>query len=328
MKNLVTDESMPHNSRFHLRVGLLVYFNVVQCSVFQVVPPVFHGVWTDMRDVVPPADGRWDMYVPPVSKGFAGPACNPADNTAGMRNANIYTSRVTQGMFAGTPGNAKPLGFVVRDGVRQHLQRAFVVFVQNSLRETRYYRLKIMNQPGPLNTDRASFKQFPSPPYRAADPSDTPHDPRIAPITELFVSVPPISTVSRTLFVTAADPNAQVRIDVEETEAPPSGTTTPPPPLKANGMRSSILLNPDPTAPPLEGADVVVSVPDIAELEVHDHRAGAARRVTSRSSSWVPVPAAGVAPPVVSKTSSGRKIGGRPPVTPRSRGSIASVGAA
>lgn len=239
------------------------------------VPPVFHGVWTDMRDVIPPLSGDWSTYYPPKSPSFPpiqgdSYSCNP--DTTGMRNANIYTSRVTQGMFAGTPGNAKPLGFVTRGTppVRQHLQRAFVVFVQNALRQPRYYRLKIMNQPGTSNTDRASFKQFPAPPYKALDPSDKLHDPRIAPITELFVSVPPISTVSRTVYVTAADPNAQVRIDVEETEAPSSTTGTAPLSVKPGGMRSSILLNPDATAPPLEGADVVVDVPDIALLEVHE----------------------------------------------------------
>src|SRR5260370_40375998 len=121
--------------------------------------------------------------MPPASKGFAGPICDPNGNTAGMRNANVYTSRLTQGMYAGTPGNAKPLGFVTRNGVQQHLQRAFVVFVQNALREKKYYRLKIVNQPGAANTDRASFNQFPAPPYKATDPSDKLHDPRIAPIT-------------------------------------------------------------------------------------------------------------------------------------------------
>src|SRR6185312_1643767 len=83
----------------------------------------------------------------------------------------------------------------------------------------------------------------------------------------------------RNVYVTAADPTAQVRVDVEETDAPLATPAPVPgqpaptaamPPLKVNGLRSSILLNPDPTSPALVGPDLVGNVPDIAELEVHE----------------------------------------------------------
>ena len=239
--------------------------------------PIFQGVWTDTRDVRPPQNGDWTLYFPPRRPSTPLAACNP--DTAGMRDANIYSSRLTPGVYVGSPSNAKPLGFVTRDGVRQHLQRAFVVFIQNPLRETRYYKLTIVNQPGATNTDRASFNQFPSPPFKATNPSDKLHDPRIPPVITAWVAAPPISTVSRNVYVTAADPTAQVRVDVEETDAPLATPAPVPgqpaptaamPPLKVNGLRSSILLNPDPTSPALVGPDLVGNVPDIAELEVHE----------------------------------------------------------
>ena len=57
---------------------------------------------------------------------------------AGMRNQNVYTARVTEGLFVGSPGNTKPLGSI---------QRAFVVTVQNEGPTARSYRLTIANQP-------------------------------------------------------------------------------------------------------------------------------------------------------------------------------------
>src|SRR5678815_1841707 len=73
---------------------------------------------------------------------------------AGSRNQNIYTARVTGGLVVGSPQNSKQLS--------PTLQRAFVVFAQNTSDQTKTFRMTILNQP--LN-GRASFSQFPLPPF-------------------------------------------------------------------------------------------------------------------------------------------------------------------
>src|SRR5262249_38699958 len=91
--------------------------------------PVFQTAWTDNRDVKLPADGDWAKYQPPASLAFAGGAlvaCDPA--RPGMRNQNIYTSQVTQGLVVSVDGNTKPLG---------RIQRGFPVRVENDTNATK-----------------------------------------------------------------------------------------------------------------------------------------------------------------------------------------------
>ena len=87
--------------------------------------PVFHAVWTSNQDVVPPRDGDWTKYAPPVASSRPSKvdpsqfvaACIPdapgqANSTAGFtgsRNQNVYTSRITEGLFVTSPQNAKKL---------------------------------------------------------------------------------------------------------------------------------------------------------------------------------------------------------------------------
>jgi len=77
---------------------------------------------------------------------------------AASRNQNIYTTRVTDGLFAGSPGNAKPLG---------KIKRAFTVFVQNARNTSAAYRLTIAQQPsgGSASTcfERATSSSTPRP---------------------------------------------------------------------------------------------------------------------------------------------------------------------
>ena len=79
-----------------------------------------------------PADGNWANYTP-VTSTRSGPRaasirpsrCRAAmPGQVGMRNQNIYTARVTDGLFVSAPGNNKPFnGF----------QRAFVVVAENAV---------------------------------------------------------------------------------------------------------------------------------------------------------------------------------------------------
>ena len=185
---------------------------------------VYHAVWTDNRDVRPPADGNWANYTPVGSQGQPSifdptqltPAC--VDNQEGMRNQNIYTANVTQGVVVASPDNAKLL-------LGSQL-KAFVITLENSSAVLRVFRLTVLNQPP---GGRAVFSQATNLPV---------------PLTHLDVSVPAFSTVARSVFASSTVPNAQVRVLAQEITAP-GGTVLP------GGLQSTIVLNADPTDPNL-----------------------------------------------------------------------------
>jgi hypothetical protein len=196
----------------------------------------FHAVWTDNRDVRPPANGDWTDYTPPISSATSGlslfdptqaqPACRTGQ--AGMRNQNIYTSRISQGLLVTSPSNAKVLGVI---------QRSFPVNVANATSRTRTYRLTIVNQPA---GGKASFLQVP-----VAGLPD--------PLTTLDVNVSPASTISRMVFVRSTDPAATIRVNVDEVSGVGASA------LLAGGLAGEIVLNPDPANP---------ANPDIANAEL------------------------------------------------------------
>ena len=206
----------------------------------------FHAVWTDNRDVRPPANGDWTDYTPPISASSSGvsifdptqpqPACRTGQT--GMRNQNIYTARITQGLLVTSPSDAKTLGT---------LQRAFPIVVTNSTTRTRTYRLIVLNQP---KGGKASFLEVPV----AGLP-----DPLIA----LDVNVAPGSSISRMVFVRSTDPMATIRVDVDEIAA--VGATQ----LLSGGLQGSLVLNPDPLNP--DNPDLTTNElfnPDIANPDI------------------------------------------------------------
>ena len=199
--------------------------------------PVVHQTWTDNRDVRPPADGNWQNYTPLITPvvGPAGPAC--AVGQAGMKDQNIYTSRITQGLLVGSLGNSKTLGYK-QGSTTELLQRAFVVFVQNATNQTRYYRLTIANQPA---GGQASFLQ-----------SGTV-------LTTLDVAIARRSSISRTVFATSTDPHARITVNVTEITGLKGGPVS-------NGLKSFVLLNGDITNPnPVNG--------DITNGDITNHEA-------------------------------------------------------
>jgi len=222
--------------------------------------PVFHAVWTDNRDVRPPLDGDWTHYTPPFSPSVQGNSLfdptqqvpNCVTGQEGMRNQNVYSARITQGLLAGSLGNSKPLGnATLPDGRVVQIQRGFVVFVQNARSSVADYRLTITNQPA---GGKASFLQFPV----VGQPD---------PLTQLDVEIPPLSTVSRTVFISAPDPKASVLLTVQEINAI-GGTLIPP---SADGLQSSVLLNPDITNPSISNPSISnpsISNPSISNAEV------------------------------------------------------------
>ena len=154
--------------------------------------------------------------------------------------------KIGGGLLVGAPGNTKPLSTT--------LPRGFVVFAQNRTTLTKTFRMRVLAQPA---GGRASFAQFPLPPYTSSSP---------APLTSLDVQVPPLSTASRTLYVTAPDPKAQVNVDVSEVSAV-GGTVV------AGGLTGSVLLNPDIANPDIANPDIAnpdIANPDIANAEVYN----------------------------------------------------------
>ncbi|MGA2261806.1 MAG: kelch repeat-containing protein, partial [Acidobacteriota bacterium] len=194
---------------------------------------VYHAVWTDNRNVFPPLDGDWTHYTPVDSA--AKPLISRLDPTlpvppcvegqTGMRNQDIYTSSISQGLVAGSPGNSKGLS---------SLQRAVVVFVQNTLDVETSYRMTILNQPpgGAASLLQSSAQ------------------------TTLDVTVAPQSSISRSVFVTSSDPRAQIQISVVEITAP-GGL------IVSNGHSSTVVLNSDATNP---------ANPAIANSEIYTPR--------------------------------------------------------
>ncbi len=203
--------------------------------------PVFHAVWTDNRDVRKPADNNWTHYTPPSLDGqpHTSPidgttvVCDPTADNVGSRNQNIYTARITGGLLVGSPGNSKPLS--------QGLQRGFVVFAQNMTNVYKTFRMQVASQP---NGGFASFKQI-----------------FTTPVTFVDVIVPPRSTASRTLYVTALDEHARITVNVFEIAQAGNGTPT------ANGLTGTIILNADIENADIENADIENADIENADIE-------------------------------------------------------------
>ena len=204
----------------------------------------FHTVWTDNRDVRPPANGDWTDYTPPISASSGAisifdpskPEAACRTGQAGMRNQNIYSSQITQGLLVSSPANTKTLGTY---------QRAFPVNVVNTTNRVRTYRLSILNQP---RGGKASFLQVPG----AGLPD---------PLVALDVNVAAGSSASRMVFVRSTDAHAAVRVSVDEVSGPGGS-------LIAGGLAGSVLLNPDPLNPDIANPDI--ANPDIANPDVYN----------------------------------------------------------
>ncbi|HSK46261.1 MAG TPA: putative Ig domain-containing protein, partial [Candidatus Binatia bacterium] len=223
--------------------------------------PVFHAVWTDNRDVRPPLDGDWTKYTPPFSASNpAGPhpsvfdptqivpACAD-DSRSGMRNQNIYTSRIAPGIVVASPGNSKTLGFIANTTTL--LLRMFAITVQNTTALEKSFRITIANQPQLANG--------------TPDPSGSASLQQFGPVVTFEdVTVSAGAGISRPIFVQSTNPTASVTVNVQEITAP-GGT------LVTNGLQASTTLNPDPTAPAIIDPDnPAIANPAIANAEVYN----------------------------------------------------------
>lgn len=193
--------------------------------------PVFHAAWTDNRDVVPPADGNWQNYTPPISASNLGgqpskfdPSKQPLScvvGQTGMRNQNIYTAEVSQGVILSSPQTSKP----VLTPAGQPIQRAFVVEIRNASNTAHGFQVSIPSQPASAT---ASFSQFVS-------------------ITTQTVKVNAFSSQSFPVFVVANAGSTVAFPSVLVTAMENDGANPP--------LTGSVLLNPDPTNPALTNPD-------------------------------------------------------------------------
>jgi hypothetical protein len=207
------------------------------------VNPIFHATWTDNRDVVPPPPGgSWENYTAPVVAGALSvengnplPVCVPGQE--GMRNQNIYTSQITGGLVVGAPGNSKPLGTTTFNGKTVPFQRAFPVEAQNSTNQPLNVRFTIANQP---TGGTASFLQF-------------------SKLITLDVTIPPYSSVSRSVFATSTNAAATITVNVAQITAIGGS-------IVSNGLSSTAVLNPDITNPNITNPNI--TNPNITNAEV------------------------------------------------------------
>ena len=184
-----------------------------------------HVVWTDNRNVVPPADGNWTNYTPvalyPGAKStFNGSTIATSCDAGhtGMRNQDIYTATLSQGVIMGALGNSKPLS--------SSIQRQFAVTLQNTTTSLISYQLSIPTQP---SGGVASFVQFLQKGQQA--------------VTTLNITIPALSTAATPVFITSSNATASVPVLAQQID-PSSGK------LLNGGLTTSTVINPDGSNPP------------------------------------------------------------------------------
>jgi N-acetylneuraminic acid mutarotase len=193
--------------------------------------PLFHVSWTDNRDVRPPVNNDWTQYNTPLSnQGIYGTGTCSNPQNVGMRNQNIYTSRLSNEAEVGVYRNNKPLGTVGSLPGGGRIPRAFVIYVRNYSYEIRNYRLKIENKPANGNASFSELEQ----------------------VDSLDVIASPNSTIARTVFVASTNAAATAKIGVYEVVA---GVESP---------KSSIVLNQDTTTPGIPSGE------DLATKEIYN----------------------------------------------------------
>ncbi|MBZ5540581.1 MAG: Ig-like domain repeat protein [Acidobacteriia bacterium] len=212
-------------------------------------PNVVYASWTSNQDVRPPADGDWTHYTP---VGGGGPSVTGSGTTPscisgqeGMRNQNIYSSRITQGLLVSVPQNSKPLSTT--------LQRSFILLAQNSTNLDKTFRLTITNQPP---GGRASFNPVPNQPIPSPLPALTSSD------TGFDVKIAAHAGIARPIFALSSSPTASITVTVAEITG--LGGT-----LVSNGLTGYAVLNADPLAPALINPDGNTAG-DISKIEIYN----------------------------------------------------------
>lgn len=202
------------------------------------------------------AEGIEDPFDPMPDLCFAG---DPQDRT---RNANVYGSRVRDQIRLFAPTITKPL---------TNLQRAFPVALSNANDVPRSFRLRITNQPDDAPVlGRSSFRQLPSVP-----PFDGPDIP--APVITEDLTVPPRSTLARTVFLVSNLSDATTGVETFDKDCVDANPSTYY--VGACPVLASITLGGDGTTGPLQqpnfaspacvGEDPECTI-DVLQAELHN----------------------------------------------------------
>lgn len=208
---------------------------------------VHYVVWADNRDVRPPRDGNYANFTPVGSTGGQSifdpsqnqPTCAPGQE--GIKDQNVYMSRITQGFLLSAPQNMKPLGQRADGSL---FERAFSVIAQNFTGDPRYFRLTIGNQPADAPAGRASFVQA-------------------GLVTSLDVLVPARSGIARTVFARSGQADASINVNAAEISGPAGAPV-------AGGFSGFAVLNPPGTVTALTQPIGVPASLDINTVEVYN----------------------------------------------------------
>jgi uncharacterized protein YjbI with pentapeptide repeats len=224
--------------------------------------PVFHATWGDNRDVRPPANGDWTNFTPTVSQGDSpagtqggtslfGDPSQPnrpmcAQGQSGVRNQNVYTAKITQGILVTSKGNSKQIGA---------FGRAYSIIVQNTTFQCKSFRLTLY----PPNGTTASFLQL----FSGVNPQLT-----------LDVTIAPRSSIAREVFVKSSQPRPSIKVGTQE--LPTNGNCSPTNLSSlqpaANALAASYTFNADITNADIANADIAnadIANADIATTELY-----------------------------------------------------------
>ena len=211
------------------------------------VKPTFFLAWGDNRslrgntiaDLVTPTGYTPPTFAAPLddpgdpTKTY--PACTPATPQSNTRNQEIFGTSIKPGLIVSVPSASKPTGSI---------QRTFLVWVRNTTRQKKTYKLHIVNQPSDAppagTTGRATFAQLPLPPYSASSP---------APVVDACVTVSGKSGAVRTVFVTSSSAQTPA-VTVQVSESDPA-TCAP----IAGGDTATVQLNGNPISADIENPD-------------------------------------------------------------------------
>ena len=148
-------------------------------------PLIYYVTWTDNRDVLPPDNNIWTNYTPPADD----PNCAGFDS--GMRNQNVYVSKLTQGIEAAVKGN-----------FAQDSQQVFVITLHNGIDSPKDPIPDPDNPPDGMMIP-PQYKSFTL--HIAEDPGIASFYPGLPPeeadAQTIYVDVPDHSTVSYMVFV-------------------------------------------------------------------------------------------------------------------------------
>jgi len=209
----------------------------------------FYAFWTDNRDAKvskfpqePDTDAEEGTPLPYMAPGTS--ACTGTNPPTKTRNANVYASRITPGLFVAAPTNSKPS--IIGNSPTNRVVRAFPVLVQNNTNDQKTFRLTIV-PPARFPADGiATFEPVPQNPIPSPLPT-----PRLT----IDVTIPRRSSITRTVSVVSSIKYPPIRVNVVEVG---SGSL----------LTGSAVINADIENADIENADIENA--DIENREIHN----------------------------------------------------------